>query len=139
MPGATLRKVGWACGYTLSIFGNEYYQQCPFQTGNGYGDGRAVSVLEAVINSRRWEMQLKGGGTTPYCRGADGRAVCYRATGVVSGPLAGAVLSLFSTHVVCPARLGRMVCPVRILGQTLASICFCDGRFCADGIYPAGP
>jgi len=72
---APMRKVGWACGYTLSIFGTEYYQQCPFQTGNGYGDGRAVSVLEAVINSRRWEMQLKGGGPTPYCRGADGRAV----------------------------------------------------------------
>ena len=70
-----MRKVGWACGYALSIYGTEYYQQCPFQTGNGYGDGRAVSVLEAVINGRRWEMQLKGGGRTPYCRGADGRAV----------------------------------------------------------------
>ncbi|MFW2439492.1 MAG: protein adenylyltransferase SelO [Arenicellales bacterium] len=70
-----MRKVGWASGYALSIFGTEYYQQCPFQTGNGYGDGRAVSVLEAVINGRRWEMQLKGGGRTPYCRGADGRAV----------------------------------------------------------------
>lgn len=70
-----MRKVGWATGYALSIFGREYIQQCPFQTGNGYGDGRAVSVLEAVINGRRWEMQLKGGGRTPYCRGADGRAV----------------------------------------------------------------
>ena len=70
-----MRKLGWACGYALSIFGTEYDQQCPFQTGNGYGDGRAVSVLEAVINGRRWEMQLKGGGRTPYCRGADGRAV----------------------------------------------------------------
>jgi uncharacterized protein YdiU (UPF0061 family) len=70
-----MRKVGWSCGYALSIFGTEYNQQCPFQTGNGYGDGRAVSVLEAVINGRRWEMQLKGGGRTPYCRGADGRAV----------------------------------------------------------------
>jgi uncharacterized protein YdiU (UPF0061 family) len=70
-----LRKVGWATGYALSIYGSEYYQQCPFQTGNGYGDGRAMSVLEAVINSQRWEMQLKGGGRTPYCRGADGRAV----------------------------------------------------------------
>ena len=70
-----MRKVGWATGYALSIFGTEYYQQCPFQTGNGYGDGRAVSVLEAVINGSRWEMQLKGGGRTPYCRGADGRAV----------------------------------------------------------------
>ena len=70
-----MRKFGWACGYALSIYGNEYSQQCPFQTGNGYGDGRAVSVLEAVINGQRWEMQLKGGGRTPYCRGADGRAV----------------------------------------------------------------
>ena len=70
-----MRTAGWATGYALSIFGTEYYQQCPFQTGNGYGDGRAVSILEAVINGRRWEMQLKGGGRTPYCRGADGRAV----------------------------------------------------------------
>jgi len=72
---APLKKVGWATGYALSIYGNEYYAQCPFKTGNGYGDGRAVSILEALINGRRWEMQLKGGGRTPYCRGADGRAV----------------------------------------------------------------
>jgi len=70
-----MRKIGWATGYALSIYGTEYIQQCPFQTGNGYGDGRAISVLEAVINGQRWEMQLKGGGRTPYCRGADGRAV----------------------------------------------------------------
>lgn len=70
-----MRKVGWACGYALSIYGTEYKQQCPFQTGNGYGDGRAISVLEAVLDGQRWEMQLKGGGRTPYCRGADGRAV----------------------------------------------------------------
>ena len=70
-----LRKHGWATGYALSIYGTEYYEQCPFKTGNGYGDGRAVSILEAVINGQRWEMQLKGGGKTPYCRGADGRAV----------------------------------------------------------------
>ncbi|MBW4933157.1 protein adenylyltransferase SelO [Marinobacter sp. F4206] len=72
---APMRKVGWACGYALSIYGNEFIRQCPFQTGNGYGDGRAISVLEAVINGQRWEMQLKGAGRTPYCRGADGRAV----------------------------------------------------------------
>ena len=70
-----LRKVGWATGYALSIYGTEYTQQCPFGTGNAYGDGRAISVLEAIINGKRWEMQLKGGGPTPYCRGADGRAV----------------------------------------------------------------
>lgn len=70
-----MHTYGWATGYALSIFGTEYYQQCPFQTGNGYGDGRAISVLEAVINNQRWEMQLKGSGRTPYCRGGDGRAV----------------------------------------------------------------
>ena len=71
----SMKKYTWACGYALSIYGTEYYQQCPFQTGNGYGDGRAISGLEALINGKRWEMQLKGGGRTPYCRGADGRAV----------------------------------------------------------------
>ncbi len=70
-----MRKFGWATGYALSIYGTEYRQQCPFGTGNGYGDGRAISVFEGVINGQRWEMQLKGGGPTPYCRGADGRAV----------------------------------------------------------------
>ena len=70
-----MRKFGWATGYALSIYGTEYTEQCPFKTGNGYGDGRAISALEVVINNKRWEMQLKGAGQTPYCRGADGRAV----------------------------------------------------------------
>jgi uncharacterized protein YdiU (UPF0061 family) len=70
-----MTKIGWATGYALSIYGQEYTQQCPFGTGNAYGDGRAVSVFEGVLNGQRWEMQLKGGGRTPYCRGADGRAV----------------------------------------------------------------
>jgi len=70
-----LRPFGWATGYALSIYGTEYSQQCPFGTGNGYGDGRAISVFEGLFKGRRWEMQLKGGGPTPYCRGADGRAV----------------------------------------------------------------
>lgn len=70
-----LHKNGWACGYALSIYGREYYAQCPFGTGNGYGDGRAISIFEGLFDGNRWEMQLKGGGKTPYCRGADGRAV----------------------------------------------------------------
>jgi len=72
---APMRKLGWATGYALSIYGSEYTQQCPFRTGNGYGDGRAISVFEGVFNGQRWEMQLKGAGPTPYCRGGDGRAV----------------------------------------------------------------
>lgn len=67
---------GWASGYALSIYGQEMYHNCPFKNGNGYGDGRAISVLEVLLpNGHRWELQLKGGGTTPYCRGGDGRAV----------------------------------------------------------------
>ena len=70
-----IRGYGWATGYALSIYASEYTQQCPFGTGNGYGDGRAISVFEGLFKGKRWEMQLKGGGRTPYCRGADGRAV----------------------------------------------------------------
>ena len=70
-----MHPFGWATGYALSIYGTEYTQQCPFGTGNGYGDGRAISIFEGVFEGKRWEMQLKGGGRTPYCRGADGRAV----------------------------------------------------------------
>ena len=40
------------------------------------GDGRAISLGEALgSDGRRWELQLKGAGRTPYSRGADGRAV----------------------------------------------------------------
>ena len=40
------------------------------------GDGRAISLGEALAPSgRRWELQLKGAGPTPYSRSADGRAV----------------------------------------------------------------
>ena len=70
-----MKSFGWATGYALSIYGTEYTEQCPFGTGNGYGDGRAISVFEGLFEGKRWELQLKGGGQTPYCRGADGRAV----------------------------------------------------------------
>ncbi|SDW88960.1 protein adenylyltransferase SelO [Lysobacter enzymogenes] len=40
------------------------------------GDGRAISLGEVVADDgRRWELQLKGAGPTPYSRSADGRAV----------------------------------------------------------------
>ena len=39
------------------------------------GDGRAISLGEALVDGRRWELQLKGAGPTPYSRSADGRAV----------------------------------------------------------------
>ena len=40
------------------------------------GDGRAISLGEVIAPSgRRWDLQLKGAGPTPYSRTADGRAV----------------------------------------------------------------
>ena len=40
------------------------------------GDGRAITLGEGVAaDGRRWELQLKGAGPTPYSRTADGRAV----------------------------------------------------------------
>src|SRR4051812_49129597 len=40
------------------------------------GDGRAILLGEAVgPDNRRWDLQLKGAGRTPYSRMGDGRAV----------------------------------------------------------------
>src|SRR5581483_58617 len=40
------------------------------------GDGRAITLGEVIdAQGRRWELQLKGAGPTPYSRTADGRAV----------------------------------------------------------------
>jgi len=39
------------------------------------GDGRAINLAEIIHEDRRWALQLKGAGPTPYSRGADGFAV----------------------------------------------------------------
>jgi uncharacterized protein YdiU (UPF0061 family) len=39
------------------------------------GDGRAIYLGELVNNNKRFELQLKGAGETPYSRRADGLAV----------------------------------------------------------------
>lgn len=39
------------------------------------GDGRAINLAEVVDNNKRWAIQLKGAGETPYSRTADGLAV----------------------------------------------------------------
>ena len=66
----------WATPYALSIYGSEVQPNGAGPTGNGYGDGRAVSIAEVLTSAgARWELQLKGAGKTPFCRNADGRAV----------------------------------------------------------------
>ena len=54
-----MSSVGCATGYALSIYGTEYTQQCPFGTGNGYGDGRAISVFEVYSMGKEWKCNLK--------------------------------------------------------------------------------
>ncbi len=39
------------------------------------GDGRAINLAEIIHNNKRWVLQLKGAGETPYSRTADGLAV----------------------------------------------------------------
>ncbi|WP_303746683.1 protein adenylyltransferase SelO [Stenotrophomonas pigmentata] len=56
----------WAANYGGHQFGHWAGQ---------LGDGRAISLGELLANGKRWELQLKGAGPTPYSRGADGRAV----------------------------------------------------------------
>ena len=93
----------WSTPYALSIMGKRYVQD--EYGGDGYGDGRAMSVGEVLVphhpfegssssttidpdsgievlsgqyypeQARRYELQLKGSGPTPFCRGGDGRTV----------------------------------------------------------------
>jgi hypothetical protein len=43
----------------VSVFGQAIPVPDPFERGNGYGDGRALSPGEVVSSERRWELQLK--------------------------------------------------------------------------------
>ena len=71
---ATLRAI--ATPYAVSVFGSPIWAPDPFGRVNGYGDGRAVPLGEVECGGgSRWELQLKGAGTTPFSRGGDGRAV----------------------------------------------------------------
>ena len=59
----------WCTPYALAIMGQRMVSNCPFGNGNGYGDGRAISVGELQTAAGRYELQLKGAGRTPFCRG----------------------------------------------------------------------
>ena len=58
----------WATPYALAIYGQPMFRQDPFGNGRGYGDGRAISVAEVLLdNDKRWELQLKGAGGRHNC------------------------------------------------------------------------
>ena len=65
---------------TNIIKGTEPYAMCygGHQFGNWagqLGDGRAINLTEVEHDKKRWALQLKGSGKTPYSRSADGFAV----------------------------------------------------------------
>jgi serine/tyrosine/threonine adenylyltransferase len=79
---AAIVRVLGGCGQVWP--GMRCYAQC--YSGHQFGafagqlgDGRAITLGEVVVGGngsrRRWEVQLKGAGKTPYSRHADGRAV----------------------------------------------------------------
>ena len=75
--------------YLTSVFSGNYVpeQTTPFAQAYGghqfghfniLGDGRAVLLGEvAGINGKKYDLQLKGSGQTPYSRRGDGRATVY--------------------------------------------------------------
>ena len=50
------------------------------------GDGRAITIGELEKDGALWDIQLKGAGTTPYSRFADGRAVLRSVSANTSAP-----------------------------------------------------
>ncbi|KAJ1308034.1 hypothetical protein OPQ81_002103 [Rhizoctonia solani] len=65
------------------LSGHSVLMNIPSSTGSvhgpvNWGDGRAISLLSTPHPSdpsTTWEIQIKGGGRTPFSRGADGLAV----------------------------------------------------------------
>ena len=64
--GALVGMTTYATRYGGHQFGNWAGQ---------LGDGRAIYLGELIHGNKRFELQLKGAGETPYSRNADGRAV----------------------------------------------------------------
>ncbi|KAF8058303.1 selO [Scenedesmus sp. PABB004] len=74
------------------------------------GDGRAITLGE-VVNAagKRWELQLKGAGRTPYSRRADGRAVMRSSLREFVCSEAMAALGVPTTRALCCVGTGAEV------------------------------
>ncbi|SEA79288.1 protein adenylyltransferase SelO [Alkalimonas amylolytica] len=60
----------WAKPLTQAYAGHQFGQYNP-----QLGDGRALLLAEVIANNgKRYDIQLKGAGPTPYSRGGDGRS-----------------------------------------------------------------
>ncbi len=56
--------------YAMAYAGHQFGQWA-----GQLGDGRAINLFEVLHNNKRWALQLKGAGETPYSRQGDGLAV----------------------------------------------------------------
>ena len=65
------------------------------------GDGRAHLLGGLERNGKHWEIQLKGAGSTPYSRGADGRAVLRSSIREYLASEAMAALGIPTTRALC--------------------------------------
>ena len=111
---------GWATPYALSIYGRPQLPPGTGPRGDGYGDGRAISIAEVRLPvsgaadgggggpgggeggaPARAELQLKGGGRTPFCRGADGAAVLRSSVREFLASEANAALGVPTTRALC--------------------------------------
>lgn len=110
---------GWATPYALSIYGRPQLPPGTGPRGDGYGDGRAISIAEVVLPEHgadgggggtgggvggaplRAELQLKGGGRTPFCRGADGAAVLRSSVREFIASEANAAMGVPTTRALC--------------------------------------
>lgn len=75
------QEIAQVFGGNRKLSGMEFYATCygghQFGTWAGQlGDGRVIHLGEVINRAgQRWALQLKGAGSTPYSRTADGRAV----------------------------------------------------------------
>lgn len=112
------KMTSWCTPYTLSVAGSE------ISTGNMYGDGRSISVGEVVMDDgKRWELQLKGAGCTPFCRGFDGRAVLRSSLREFLASEAMYHLNVPTTRALCLVMSESESAPREWLGETLFEPC----------------
>lgn len=86
----------WAQNYAGWQFG---------QWAGQLGDGRAISLFDVTNNNgKRYELQLKGAGLTPYSRFADGKAVIRSSVREMLGSEAANALGIPTTRALALSR-----------------------------------
>ena len=75
-PGGRSARRQSACFEGMQPYAARYGGHQFGQWAGQLGDGRAITLCEVVsADGKRYDLQLKGAGRTPYARFADGRAV----------------------------------------------------------------